>query len=93
MKTCGMCKNRKKCREFGIYGPLSNYAERCKKFEERLKPCPHCGGENIQSGSRENTFGIDIYIKCDNCGAKVQICSEFGEDELIRRWNRRAKDE
>ena len=33
MKTCGTCKNRKSCREFGIYGPLGNYAERCNKYK------------------------------------------------------------
>lgn len=39
-------------------------------------------------GSMDYSFGTDIYIKC-NCGAKVQICEERGEDELIKRWNKR----
>lgn len=54
-----------------------------------LKPCPFCGSENVRMGSRGCSFGIDIYVECD-CGAKVQICEEYGEDELIKRWNRRA---
>ena len=58
---------------------------------EELKKCPFCGSEDVRMGSRGNTLGIDIYVKC-NCGAKVQICEEYGEEELIKRWNRRCCD-
>lgn len=57
-------------------------------MSEKLKPCPFCGSEDVKMGSRGNTFCTDIYIKC-HCGAKVQICEEYGEEELINRWNRR----
>lgn len=57
-----------------------------KKIE--LKPCPFCGSKDIRLGSKGSSIGVDIYIKC-NCGAKVQICEEYGEKELINRWNRR----
>lgn len=40
-------------------------------------------------GSTGCSIGVDIYIKC-NCGAKVQICEEYGEEELTKRWNTRA---
>lgn len=53
-----------------------------------LKPCPFCGSENVRMGSTGCSIGVDIYIKCD-CGAKVQICEEYGEEELIKRWNKR----
>lgn len=55
---------------------------------EKLLPCPFCGSEDIRMGSTGCSIGVDIYIKC-NCGAKVQICEEYGEEELIKRWNRR----
>lgn len=44
-------------------------------------------------GSMEYGFGKDIYIKCDECGAKIQICLEYGAEELVNRWNRRADNE
>ncbi len=56
---------------------------------KELKPCPFCGSENVRMGSRGCSFGVDIYIKCD-CGAKVQIMEEIGEEELVKRWNNRA---
>lgn len=48
----------------------------------KLKPFPFCGNKDVKMGSIRNSFGTDIYIKCD-CGAKVQICEEYGEEELI----------
>lgn len=58
--------------------------------ENNLLPCPFCGSEDVRIGSRGNTLGVDIYVKC-NCGAKVQICEEYGEEELVKRWNSRAE--
>ena len=57
--------------------------------EVELKPCPFCGSVNLRMGSTGCSMGIDIYIKC-NCGAKIQICKEFGSEELVNRWNRRV---
>ena len=56
---------------------------------EKLLPCPFCGGQNIRFGSSSHTFGTDIYVHCE-CGAKVQICEEYGYGELIKRWNKRV---
>ncbi len=54
----------------------------------RLKPCPFCGSEDVRIGSTGCSIGVDIYVKC-SCGSKVQICEEYGEEELIKRWNTR----
>ena len=43
-----------------------------------LRECPFCGSENVRFGSTGNIFGIDNYIKCDDCGGKMQICEEYG---------------
>ena len=61
--------------------------------EIELKPCPFCGSENIQEGSITFDFCTDIYIRCRECGGKMQICKEYGEEELANRWNRRADNE
>ena len=61
--------------------------------EIKLKPCPFCKSENISEGSRIFNFGEDIYIVCRECGAKIQICKEYGWDELRKRWNRRTDNE
>ncbi len=58
-------------------------------MNNELKPCPFCGNKDVTMGSRGNSLGIDIYIRCE-CGAKIQICEEYGEEELIKRWNSRA---
>lgn len=54
-----------------------------------IKRCPFCGGEDLMVGSIPYSIGADIYIKCRTCGAKMQICEEYGDDELRRRWNTR----
>ncbi|MCI6468153.1 MAG: Lar family restriction alleviation protein [Faecalicatena sp.] len=85
MKTCGMCKNRKQCREFGIYGPMSNYAEKCKKFEEGLKPCPFCGRRDLDDVTVA-TLPEEYFVGCPTC--------DFGfirptRDAAVKKWNRR----
>ena len=62
-------------------------------MRDKLKTCPFCGSEDIKMGETGNIFGVDNYIKCCTCGGKMQICEEYGEDELIKRWNRRAGNE
>lgn len=57
---------------------------------DELKPCPFCGSENIEYGIREMYLCRDIYIKCKSCGGRIQICAEYGREELIKRWNRMA---
>lgn len=85
MKTCGTCKNRKECREFGIYGPLSSYAEKCSKFVEGLKPCPFCGRRELDDVT-VTTIPEQYYVGCPTC--------DFGfirptRDEAVKKWNRR----
>ena len=58
----------------------------------KLKPCPFCGSENIDYGRTSCTFGNDINIHCRNCGGKVQICEEYGYEELNNQWNRRIME-
>lgn len=60
---------------------------------EQLKPCPFCGGEELRSGDTKFHFGTDIFIRCTNCGAKIQIAEEFGDKKLIDSWNRRAYEQ
>lgn len=58
--------------------------------KKELKLCPFCGSKDIRIGSTGCSFGVDIYVKCCICGAKMQICEEYGENELIKRWNSRV---
>ena len=55
-----------------------------------LEYCPFCGGTSL-------TIDYDIdeggwYISCDNIRCNCSILQDT-EEEAIRAWNRRAKDE
>jgi Lar family restriction alleviation protein len=58
-----------------------------------LKPCPFCGGEEIDVKSRyQRTKGcpiehIESYCVCSSCGIGAH---EETEAEAIEAWNRRA---
>jgi Lar family restriction alleviation protein len=80
-------------RPYYIPGPYCPGKERRRVNEVKLKPCPFCGSEDIQEGSRTSDLCTDIYIRCRTCGGKMQICEEYGEEELVKRWNRRADNE
>ena len=55
-----------------------------------LKCCPFCSSNNIKVGSVGNSLGIDNYIKCVDCGAKIQICDGYEMEHLEELWNRRT---
>ena len=76
----------------GVQRVLSG-KERGRMSEIKLNPCPFCGSENLSEGSRIFDFVEDIHIRCIECGAKIQICMEYGWDELRKRWNRRTENE
>lgn len=58
--------------------------------ENELKPCPFCGSENMRTGNEKYITGKDIYIECTKCSARIQICAEYGEEELVKMWNNRV---
>ena len=72
---------------------LMRIERKWKMSKIKLKPCPFCKSENISEGSRIFDFGEDIHIMCRECGAKIQICKEYGWDELRKRWNRRTGEQ
>ena len=57
--------------------------------EIKLLSCPCCDSENLETGSKPCFVGEDIYIQCNSCGLKLQICEEYGWEELYKRWNTR----
>lgn len=56
-------------------------------MNERLKPCPFCGGvahfDEYGYGEKHR------FVECSKCGAKSEICAEF--KTAARKWNRRVK--
>ena len=55
----------------------------------KIKNCPCCGSEDILAGSIVVSIGEDIFIKCNSCNLKMQLCKEYGWEELLKRWNNR----
>lgn len=53
--------------------------------DEKLKPCPFCGGKATINGITL------VYIKCTKCG--VETVGYREEDEAIEAWNRRVNDD
>lgn len=55
--------------------------------DERVKPCPFCGGE--AEIIKAHLFGGDIYIcRCVDCVAQSAFCGT--KEEAIAAWNRRV---
>ena len=59
-------------------------------MNEKLKPCPFCGGE--AELVKEHFFGGDHYAgRCGNCAATSTF--EFTKEEATAEWNRRTNSE
>lgn len=55
-------------------------------MDNKLKPCPFCGGEAILA---ENTNSEELLVECCNCYAHTGLyCSE---QEAIDAWNNRVQ--
>lgn len=52
----------------------------------KLKPCPFCGSENVKIFEYRGTS--KFYVICKNCFTPVGIYD--GKDEATKRWNTRA---
>ena len=60
-----------------------------KEVMNKSKSCPCCGSTDVSVGSVIVSLGEDIYIKCNFCNLKMQLCKEYGWKELLKRWNTR----
>lgn len=59
--------------------------------EEKLKPCPFCGGEAIlKTNHGFNKEVISSFTYCEECGVATR--SYALEKTAIEAWNRRAYD-
>lgn len=58
---------------------------------ERLKPCPFCGGTDVEINHITPGWTDDYWrVGCPDCGAWIECQTE---DEARDGWNRRAKDD
>ena len=53
-------------------------------MDEKLKPCPLCGGE---ADLKRGLYVIDNYVMCKACKTKTTLYNT--KDEAIKRWNTR----
>lgn len=56
--------------------------------ENKLLPCPFCGGSDLGVGGDYFTDGLSVY--CRTCGACFESVDPVSEEEAIEKWNRRA---
>ena len=63
----------------------------------KLKPCPFCLSENVNTSSRASTYFfskdvlVDGYVKCYTCGARGPLLRRpYSLTQLINSWNARA---
>ncbi|MBS4016740.1 MAG: Lar family restriction alleviation protein [Dechloromonas sp.] len=59
---------------------------------KELKPCPFCGGTNLETG--DNWASGDGYVHCYGCGGHLGVEGDYRlrEEEAIRRWNVRISN-
>lgn len=56
-----------------------------KEIPFELKPCPFCGGEEIEIIKGHD--GTTCWVSCGECGAQVDSAAEY--NEIIKEWNTR----
>lgn len=56
--------------------------------ENKLKPCPFCGGKPV---IYKSMLDRTVLVMCSECGATLP--SGFSEKTAIKAWNRRANDD
>ena len=56
--------------------------------EEKLKPCPFCGGEASVYETGYMYSAPQYYICCDECGSGIAVFNT--EQDAIEAWNRRV---
>ena len=61
--------------------------------ETKLKPCPFCGGTDIESYQIKPSWTNPYWrIGCPDCGAWFEV-ADWTEEEAINAWNTRAHDD
>lgn len=78
MKLCGHCKNRGKKRICDFYTIVSNYAEKCKDFEEKKQT----NADRIRAMSDEELAEFLCKVKSDYQWAD----HEFPSEEECGEW-------
>ena len=61
---------------------------------EYLKPCPFCGGNNVNLKRYNIKYNDWWYVSCDDCEIALDPLYFNGQmkEKAIERWNRRAKE-
>lgn len=93
MRRCNECSKTETCRFYEFYGAMSNRAETCTDFEEKIKPCPFCGGNDIHVIRFNEGWGCICQNKACNCRVGIvfgddKTCTQTRE-EAIKTWNKR----
>lgn len=58
--------------------------------DKELKPCPFCGGKNLDISQVSEVVDYGWYVvDCFDCVISGPM--RLGEDEAIKAWNTRAK--
>ena len=59
-------------------------------MQEKLKPCPFCGGDDIYTKYNGAKHGRFYYIECNTCGGRTRgACIPFSEAQE-HEWDNRA---
>ncbi len=60
---------------------------------EKLKPCPFCGNEHIETKNGIGVYGVETtMILCVKCGVYAAFYKKEQREQAIKTWNTRVAE-
>jgi Lar family restriction alleviation protein len=58
---------------------------------EELKPCDHCGSDEVKFERHIANGHFENIVRCQKCGIRVVSIADNGREKVIQAWNTRVQ--